>query len=395
MPGSAARIDPFFLILPRLTVEQKAAAVHLGVFPTASEIKLAANEPARNIAPPPPAVRPAARPRAQIAPSRSERLAVGRRTIVPSSPITTVVGSGAGQPTVAAPVAGRRAIVPASPITTVFGSGVVQPIVAAPVARSIDPAPPTPAPVAVGTQPSPAPVAVVSVPTATPVTPSTAPKPAPVEPAPPPPAEPRDTAAASLATTPPASTFADLPTPGFSAQTGLASIDRLSGLEKLLAEADEATAPAPSRPTVERAAAVTPAATGAKKAVEIRKLDKKKAEAKRLADEKKAEAKRLAEEKKEREAIGVAGTNWVQLAGGANADRMGVEFRKLAAKSSALRKRGGNVTEGKDYFRLLAGPFDSKSDAQAFVNQLAKDGVDGFSWTRTPPTIKIEKIPPK
>ena len=103
----------------------------------------------------------------------------------------------------------------------------------------------------------------------------------------------------------------------------------------------------------------------------------------------------IRDSKKEREAIGVAGTNWVQLAGGANADRMGVEFRKLAAKSSALRKRGGNVTEGKDYFRLLAGPFGSKSDAQAFVNQLAKDGVDGFSWTRTPPTIRIEKISPK
>ena len=74
---------------------------------------------------------------------------------------------------------------------------------------------------------------------------------------------------------------------------------------------------------------------------------------------------------------------------------MAVEFRRLGAKSAALRKRGGAVTAGKDYFRLLTGPFASKSEAQAFVNQLAKDGVDGFSWTRTPATLKIEKLPPK
>ena len=50
------------------------------------------------------------------------------------------------------------------------------------------------------------------------------------------------------------------------------------------------------------------------------------------------------------------------------------------------------MTGGKDYFRLLVGPFDSKDDAQDFVNKLEKEGVDGFSWTRTPAKIKIEKI---
>ena len=53
------------------------------------------------------------------------------------------------------------------------------------------------------------------------------------------------------------------------------------------------------------------------------------------------------------------------------------------------------MTTGKDYFRLLTGPFASKAAAQDFVNQLAKDGVDGFSWTRTPAQIKIEKLLPK
>jgi len=72
---------------------------------------------------------------------------------------------------------------------------------------------------------------------------------------------------------------------------------------------------------------------------------------------------------------------------------MATEYRKLTAKAGKLLKsRSGYVTGGKDYFRLLVGPFDSKSESQAFVNKLEKEGVDGFSWTRTPPKIKIEKL---
>ena len=163
--------------------------------------------------------------------------------------------------------------------------------------------------------------------------------------------------------------------------------DRLSGIDRLLAQADELPVPPAPRPRVEKPARVAARDTAkAKKAAEL----KKAAEARKLAD-----AKKAAEEKAEREALGVAGTHWVQLAGGANEGRMATEYRKLAAKSSALRKKGGHVTQGKVYFRLLTGPFSSKSEGQAFVNQLAKDGIDGFSWTRTPATIRIEKLPSK
>ena len=82
----------------------------------------------------------------------------------------------------------------------------------------------------------------------------------------------------------------------------------------------------------------------------------------------------------------------MQLAGGSNQDRLGQEYKKLAAKAKSLKSRSGYVTEGKSYFRLLVGPFDNKSRSQSFVNKLAKEGVDGFSWTRTPAQIKIEKI---
>lgn len=108
-------------------------------------------------------------------------------------------------------------------------------------------------------------------------------------------------------------------------------------------------------------------------------------------------AQKLAAEMKAREAaaakLGVQGTNWVQLAGGSNQDRMGVEYRKLSAKAgSLLKSRSGYVTGGKVYFRLLVGPFASKAEAQAFVNKLEKTGVDGFSWTRNPAQIRIEKL---
>ena len=72
---------------------------------------------------------------------------------------------------------------------------------------------------------------------------------------------------------------------------------------------------------------------------------------------------------------------------------MSIEYKKLSAKAGKLLKsRSGYVTGGKDYFRLLVGPFPSKGEAQAFVNKLEKEGVDGFSWTRTPAQIKIEKL---
>jgi hypothetical protein len=143
------------------------------------------------------------------------------------------------------------------------------------------------------------------------------------------------------------------------------------------------SAPAVSRPKVEppktRTALSKPKVETAKQAA----ADKAKAE--KLAAEKKAKA--------EAAKLGVDGTNWVQLAGGSNQDRMEAEYKKLAAKAGKLlQSRSGYVTEGKDYFRLLVGPFASKSEAQAFVNKLEKEGVDGFSWTRTPAQIRIEKL---
>ena len=160
----------------------------------------------------------------------------------------------------------------------------------------------------------------------------------------------------------------------------------LSGIDKLLATIAEAPPPPQARLELPKP---DPKAAAAKKAAEKKAADKK-------AAEKKARDAKLAAEKKEREELarlGIRGTYWVQLAGGSNQDRMANEYKRLSAKAGKLLKsRAGYVTAGKDYFRLVVGPFDSKSESQAFVNKLEKEGVDSFSWTRTPAQIKIEKL---
>ena len=132
------------------------------------------------------------------------------------------------------------------------------------------------------------------------------------------------------------------------------------------------------------------------KAADAKATKAAKAAADKKAAEKKAREEKLAAEKKAKEEaakLGVKGTYWVQLAGGSNQDRMSTEYKKLCAKAGKLLKSRSGYVTGQGYFRLLVGPFDSKSDSQAFVNKLEKEGVDGFSWTRTPAKIRLRNSP--
>ncbi|WP_265528925.1 SPOR domain-containing protein [Sphingomicrobium marinum] len=90
--------------------------------------------------------------------------------------------------------------------------------------------------------------------------------------------------------------------------------------------------------------------------------------------------------------IGVAGTHWVQLAGGRQ-DAMSYEWRRLRrAANGALDGQKGHVTQGVDFFRLLVGPFDNRAQAQEMVNKLRAQGVDSFTWQRNPARLKIEEL---
>jgi tetratricopeptide (TPR) repeat protein len=295
MPGGAARFEPFFRYLPNLSVAEKAAAVHLGIFPENAAARLG-----------PPTVATA-----QVSPPKPA-------------------------PVQAPPVKIASANPPSRPSSS--------PSFNLPSARSAPPTVSNPAPTVAPPKEEPEPLVELAS----------------------------------------SSNVQTAPAPSFSADAKPAGDgeERLSGIDRLLATMAEA--PPPPQPKVEKGPTRAERAAAAKKAA-----DKKKA-AEKLAAEKLAAGKKA---KEEAEKLGVPGTNWVQLAGGSHQDRMGTEYKRLSAKAGKLLKsRSGYVTEGKDYFRLLVGPFDSKGDAQDFVNKLAKEGVDGFSWTRTPAKIKIEKI---
>ena len=86
---------------------------------------------------------------------------------------------------------------------------------------------------------------------------------------------------------------------------------------------------------------------------------------------------------------------WVQIAGGANKAGLPKEFARQKAKAAKLLgSRTAYTTPLRATNRLLVGPFKTEKEAQAFVNDLSKAGLGGFSWT-SPAGQDIEKLPAK
>ena len=84
--------------------------------------------------------------------------------------------------------------------------------------------------------------------------------------------------------------------------------------------------------------------------------------------------------------------HWVQVAGGANKNTLPREFSRLKEKApKLLGSRTPYTTPLRATNRLLVGPFKSESEAQAFVNDLAKLDLSAFSWT-SPEGQEIEKL---
>lgn len=91
--------------------------------------------------------------------------------------------------------------------------------------------------------------------------------------------------------------------------------------------------------------------------------------------------------------IGTEGTWWVQLAGGSRQDGMGREWRRLKGEAgSLLNGETPHVTHGKDYFRLLVGPFSTRDKAQDLTNKLRGNGIDVFTYKRSPERLKITPL---
>lgn len=86
---------------------------------------------------------------------------------------------------------------------------------------------------------------------------------------------------------------------------------------------------------------------------------------------------------------------WVQVAGGANKAALPRTFAALKGKApKLLGSRSAWTVPVNATNRLLVGPFADAKEAQAFVNELAKAGLDGFAWT-SEAGQKIERLPGK
>jgi Flp pilus assembly protein TadD len=181
--------------------------------------------------------------------------------------------------------------------------------------------------------------------------------------------------------------------------------DRLASIETILTKLPAAKPPPPPKPIVERKPARRTAAPertlASRPASDGPEPPAKRAAAgKGKADEAKpvlsaAKGKAVEEEAKPAKGAATASRIYVQLAGGANADRMSQEFTRIRGKKAALfRGRQPLVSEIKGWSRLLVGPFKDTDAAQAFVNDLHEAKLEGFVWT-APSGLKLDKLAAK
>ncbi|MES2046235.1 MAG: SPOR domain-containing protein [Pseudomonadota bacterium] len=456
-PGMAQGLQPFFDRLPSLPAADRAFAVHFGeVRATPQRLADARLVPPLAVLGPDPyaprAVAAAAVPAPVAARSDDRR----RRRKRKGEPVQVAATTPTPPPLPAPPayVASSQAddepLAPAAsslPPRPVYSQAIVQPLPAATIAATPARRPPvsfsaapvrptvvtsaaTPTPAATSSQP---PVALAAnnirvplagppnetmVPTQDssgdedgPVAPVTAAQPqqvpaevATVVPqpttfAPPPPAAvvPRPTVIATPppapvvpkptpAVTRPAATAAK-PAPVRSEDSILASI--IAGIKVPGSELAHTPPPPPAKPA--RATAV-PAEKPAPGTVPAAKPGTRAADAAKAA----AAAKKAAEEKRRNDPKLLEPARiWVQVAGGANEAALVMAWNTMKSRApAAFKGRQGWTTPLRATHRVLAGPFKTDDEARAFVNTLAKSGVQAFVFT-SEAGQKITKLPTK
>ena len=333
LPGAGARFEPFFRLLPVLRPDEKAMAVHLGEFPK----------------------------------DAAQRHASAER--IPSSPVLSIGNT--SEVVVESPR--RTAQVQITPPKNAKGKPPIKVALKNPEAprRAVREAV-VPSTWMAMSRPTLDPSRYASVrrkPEATAASPKKAAQPDP---------EPRPGLADDDLM--PLTAEAEVPEPLLPVDTG--AVPNSDGEPVLTAEA-EVRSSLQSTPKLE---IKRPPASKPK--VELAKLDLPKAKPK-------PKSKAEAEKPKVAAKKPPASPYFVQLASGSHADRMGGEYKKIKAKKPGLfAGRNAQVTNGKELFRLVIGPFKSRDDSGAFVNQLAKAGIDGFTYT-APDGMTFEKIATK
>lgn len=361
--------------------DEKLAAV-AAVRPAAAPVPRPAPEenlppPPRFVPPPAPIVQPIPAPKREEEPAE----AAERPAAVPARPAPTP-----------APV--RLASVPA-PVPVRSEPAPVTLARAEPVVQSARPAP-TPAPVRLASVPAPVPAR--SEPAPAPVTLARAePEVQPVRPAPKP--EP----------TPPGPARVGQEDSVLAAIVGGITIpaDELAAVTATPTEPVAVPVPEPVRVAEARPAALPkpkpePAAAKAKPEPVMAKPDPKKPDPKakptpeeirKGKPDPKATAKKP-EAKKPDPAKADPSRIWVQVAGGANEDSLAKAWKSVVAKApAAMKGRSAWTTPLRATNRVLAGPFKTSAEAQAFVNTLGKAGVSGFVFT-SEAGQKVAKLAP-
>jgi Flp pilus assembly protein TadD len=376
-PDMATAITAYLRYMPRLTAAQQAGAANLGRFPRAAEIgnddpRLAFYSRSRvqvAAAPPPP-------PAPVAAPSRARRDGRIRR----DDGRTSRTDQAPAAPQVAARPPARAVVPPPEPVAArVTGPNGPKPVQGelppvrpvTTVAASAAPAPPpAPAPSTPPPAPASAPVRTAPVQTAQALPPAapapgfdlarTNPGPATPPPtrqsAPPPP--PRTTSIEEA--------FADLAPPSREVEPQEGAVDvRSIGAQSASARPASARVPAADDKTARDKAARDKAAAD--------KAAKEKAAKDKAAKEKAA---------KEKAKPSHPSRIWVQVATGRSKPALGFDWRRLVRENPAVFKgRSPNVAAWGQTNRLLAGPFPTAREANAFLAQLKKAGVDGaFIW---------------
>ncbi len=354
LPGAGARFEPFFRLLPALRADEKAMAVHLGEFPKDAAQRQVSAQPM------------ASSPVLSIGSQRETVVAPPNRTVQVqfTPPIGTKVAK--VKPPRLAPQVDEQRRAERQASTPSTSMAMARP--------ALDPSRYT------ATRPKPE--------ATTPPAPKKA---APADP------EPRPGFAATDELMP-------IGEPEPLVPVNVGAVLNPDGEPIRLAEASPRSAPLPDTPAESRpepiltAAVETPPPPRPTPKLEIKRPppSKPKVEIARLDPPKKATPKPKPKPEPEvAKKKAPASPYFVQLASGANQDRMAGEFKKIRAKKPGLFSgRSAQVTKGRDLFRLVIGPFKSKNDSGEFVNQLSKAGIDGFTYT-APDGMTFEKIATK
>lgn len=376
-PDMATAITAYLRYMPRLTAAQQAGAANLGRFPRAAEIgnddpRLAFYSRSRvQVAAAPPPAPVAAAPAPARKPSRVRGRDRAQEQAKPAAKPAPAPAQTATRPPAPAPVPPPEPQV--ARVTAPNGPKPVQgelppnkPVVAAPAVQTPAPTPaPAPAPVQVAQAPlSPAPAPGFDLARTAP-----APAPPPVRQAPPPPpAAPRQTSIDEA--------FADLAPPSREVEPQEGAID----VRELGPAAPPPKSVAASKPAADKPATNTAATDKAAKDKAAKdKLAKDKAAADKLAKDKAVKEKAA----KDKALRSQPSRIWVQIAAGRNKSALGFDWRRLARENPAVFKgRSPSTSPWGQTNRLLAGPFASAREANAFLAQLKKAGIDGaFVWT--------------